>query len=60
MEELRASVGIILYCLNKIPSGEVKTINIKLTPSKNLTKRSMEATIYHFKAMSSGLALPVN
>jgi NADH dehydrogenase (ubiquinone) Fe-S protein 2 len=60
MEELRASVGIISYCLNKIPAGEVRAVNVKLAPSKNLAKRTMESTIHHFKTMSSGLALPVN
>jgi len=60
MEELRSSISIISYCLNKIPSGEVKAVNIKLNPSKNLMKQSMESTIQHFKSMSSGLLLPIN
>jgi len=60
MEELRSSISIISYCLNKIPSGEIKAINIKLHPSKNLMKQSMESTIQHFKSMSSGLLLPIN
>lgn len=59
MEELRTSVSIIAHCLEKIPAGEIKTPNVKLAPSKNIMKASMESTIQHFKIMSSGLSLPV-
>jgi len=59
MEELRASINIIAYCLNNIPLGEVKAINIKALPSKNIMKQSMESTIQHFKTMSAGLILPI-
>ena len=58
MEELRSSISIISYCLNKIPSGEVKSTNIKINPSKNLMKQSMESTIHHFKSTASGLLVP--
>jgi len=58
MEELRSSIGIISYCLNKIPAGETKAVNIKAGPSKSLMKHSMESTIQHFKFSSSGLVLP--
>lgn len=58
MEEMRNSISIIAYCLNKIPSGEIKSTSIKLSPSKILMKNSMESTIQHFKSMSSGLSLP--
>jgi NADH dehydrogenase (ubiquinone) Fe-S protein 2 len=54
MEELRESTKIILFCLNKIPSGEVKSVLTKIVPPKNLLRSSMEATIQHFKVMSSG------
>jgi NADH dehydrogenase (ubiquinone) Fe-S protein 2 len=59
MEELRTSIGIIQYCLNKMPTGEVKAINIKLSPSKLLMRGSMESTIQHFKAISTGFILPI-
>lgn len=59
MEEMRNSISIIAYCLNKIPSGEIKAANIKLNPSKTLMKNSMESTIQHFKSMSTGLSLPL-
>lgn len=60
MEELRSSINILIYALNKISTGEIKSINIKLNPSKNLMKQSMESTIQHFKTMSAGLLLPIN
>jgi len=59
MEELRVCINIINYCLNNLPTGEIKAVNIKGNPSKNLMKQSMESTIQHFKLMSSGLILPV-
>jgi len=60
MEELRACVNIISYCLNNLPSGEIRAVNVKLNSSKNLMKQSMESTIQHFKLMSSGFVLPSN
>jgi NADH dehydrogenase (ubiquinone) Fe-S protein 2 len=54
MEELRESIKIILFCLNKIPAGDIKSVNIKVIPSKNTLRSSMEATIHHFKSMSYG------
>ena len=54
MEELRESTKIILFCLNKIPTGDIKSTNIKITPSKNILRSSMESTIQHFKSMSYG------
>jgi NADH dehydrogenase (ubiquinone) Fe-S protein 2 len=60
MEELRSSINILSYALNKITAGEIKSINIKLNPSKNLMKQSMESTIQHFKTMSAGLLLPIS
>jgi NADH dehydrogenase (ubiquinone) Fe-S protein 2 len=60
IEELRISLNIITYCLNNIPLGEIKAVNIKLIPSKNLMKQSMESTIHHFKSMSTGIILPTS
>jgi NADH:ubiquinone oxidoreductase subunit D len=58
VEELRSSINIILYCLNRFPMGEVKSVNNKLLPTRSSMKSSMESTIHHFKIMSSGLILP--
>lgn len=49
IEELRSSIDIINYCLNKITTGEIKALNIKTAPSKNAMKNFMESTIQHFK-----------
>lgn len=59
MEELRASISIIVYCINKIPAGEVRSSTFKLNQSKSLMRQSMESTIHHFKMMSFGLVVPV-
>jgi NADH:ubiquinone oxidoreductase subunit D len=59
VEEMRASINIILYCLNKIPAGDIKTSIIKVSPSKTQMKQTMESTIQHFKAMSAGLVLTI-
>lgn len=56
--EMRSSIKIIYDCISQIEAGEVKSVNIKLNPSKYLMKGTMESTIHHFKFMSSGLILP--
>lgn len=60
VEELRTSTEILSYCLNTIPKGEVKAVNLKALPSRPLMKGSMESTIQHFKFMSSGIKLPLD
>ena len=60
MQEMRVAIDIISYAISKIPSGETKSSTIKLVPSKNIMKTSMESTIQHFKSMSAGLILPVS
>nr|YP_010139059.1 NADH dehydrogenase subunit 7 [Lithodesmium undulatum]QQJ94667.1 NADH dehydrogenase subunit 7 [Lithodesmium undulatum] len=59
--EMRESLKILEDCLNKIPSGTVKTNNNKLTPPtrKNL-KDSMESLIHHFKLYTQGAIVPSN
>ena len=34
MEEMRQSLRIILQCLNKMPGGEIKVDDNKITPPK--------------------------
>ena len=58
LEELRASLNIIIYCLNRIPFGEVKSVIQKLQVSRSSMKSSMESTIQHFKIMSQGILVP--
>lgn len=59
MEEMRQSLRIIEQCLNKMPPGEIKTDDMKITtPSRSEMKQSMEAVIHHFKLFSQGYAVP--
>jgi NADH-quinone oxidoreductase subunit D len=59
MEEMRESVKIINECINKMPSGPVKSVDGKITPpKKDDLKNSMEALIHHFKLFSEGFRVP--
>ncbi|KAK5650560.1 hypothetical protein RI129_001589 [Pyrocoelia pectoralis] len=57
--EMRESCRIIEQCINKMPEGEVKVDDGKISPPSRLEmKQSMEAVIHHFKIFSSGFAVP--
>ncbi|CAH1996539.1 unnamed protein product [Acanthoscelides obtectus] len=59
LEEMRQSLRIIDQCLNKMPPGEIKTDDAKLTtPSRHEMKTSMEALIHHFKLFTQGYQVP--
>ncbi|TIV39955.1 MAG: NADH-quinone oxidoreductase subunit D [Mesorhizobium sp.] len=63
MEEMRQSVSIMRQCLQKLRSadgqGPVAVANQKITPPPRATmKRSMEATIHHFKLYTEGHRVP--
>ncbi|RVD13171.1 MAG: NADH-quinone oxidoreductase subunit D [Mesorhizobium sp.] len=63
MEEMRQSVRIMKQCLEKLrlPEGQgpVALPNQKITPPRRATmKRSMEATIQHFKLYTEGHRVP--
>ncbi|KAH9466661.1 hypothetical protein MJO28_000722 [Puccinia striiformis f. sp. tritici] len=58
-EEFRQSLRIIHQCLNKIPAGQIKVDDYKLTPPPRASmKESMEALIHHFKLFSEGYNVP--
>jgi NADH-quinone oxidoreductase subunit D len=58
MEEMRQSINIINQVINKIPTGEIKLSNSKMSPpSRSEFKISMEALINHFKYHSEGFIL---
>lgn len=58
-EEMRQSLRIIHQCLNKMPEGEIKVDDNKLTPpSRSEMKDSMEAVIHHFKLFTEGFQVP--
>ena len=57
--EMRESIRIIEQCLNRIPTGVVKTTDNKITPpSRFLLKSSMESLIHHFKLFTEGFRIP--
>ncbi|XP_050082240.1 NADH-ubiquinone oxidoreductase 49 kDa subunit-like [Anopheles aquasalis] len=59
VEEMRQSLRIIDQCLNRMPAGEIKVDDAKLTPSSRAEmKHSMEALIHHFKLFSQGYQVP--
>jgi NADH:ubiquinone oxidoreductase subunit D len=59
MEEMRQSLRIIEQCLNKMPAGEIKTDDNKVTPpARKEMKSSMEALIHHFKLFTEGFQVP--
>ncbi|XP_020602447.1 NADH dehydrogenase [ubiquinone] iron-sulfur protein 2, mitochondrial-like [Orbicella faveolata] len=48
-----------LQCLNKMPAGEIKVDDAKITPPKRSEmKESMEALIHHFKLYTEGYQVP--
>merc|ERR1719428_1824792 len=59
MEEMRQSLNLIDQCLNRMPQGEIKVDNAKISPPKRREmKESMEALIHHFKLYTDGYAVP--
>ncbi|OHC75889.1 MAG: NADH dehydrogenase [Rhodospirillales bacterium RIFCSPLOWO2_12_FULL_58_28] len=53
--EIRESIKIVKQCLEKMPSGPVKTDNRKISPPPRAEmKTSMESMIHHFKLSSEG------
>ena len=59
--EMKESLKIITQCLNKIPSGSIKTDNNKFNPpSRHEIKHSMESLIHHFKLYTQGFIVPFN
>jgi len=58
VEEMRQSVDIITQCLNKLPTGEIKTDDRKIAPpTREEMKQSMESLIHHFKLYSEGFSI---
>jgi NADH dehydrogenase I D subunit len=60
IEEMRQSLKIITQCLNKMPSGSIKSDNRKISPPCRIDiKYSMEALIHHFKLYTEGYLVPI-
>ena len=59
VEEMYQSVRIIDQCIRKMPKGEVKSLDMKISPPKRSDmKDSMEALIHHFKLYTEGYDVP--
>ena len=59
--EMKESLKIIEQCLNKLPSGLIKSSDKKFTvPARKNIKQSMEALIHHFKLYTQGFIIPGN
>ncbi|WOE63703.1 NADH-quinone oxidoreductase subunit D [Wolbachia endosymbiont of Zaprionus tsacasi] len=59
MAEIRQSIGLVKQCIEKMPEGQIKTEDRKISPpSRAEMKKSMEALIHHFKLYSEGYHVP--
>jgi NADH dehydrogenase (ubiquinone) Fe-S protein 2 len=59
MAEMRESARIIKQCIDRMPSGPIKTPDNKVVqPSRGQMKASMEARIHHFKLVTEGYHVP--
>ncbi|VDK42331.1 unnamed protein product [Anisakis simplex] len=59
IEEMRQSLRIVHQCLNKMPAGEIKIDDHKISPPKRREmKTSMESLIHHFKFFTEGFQVP--
>ncbi|CAH1374278.1 unnamed protein product [Tenebrio molitor] len=59
LEEIRQSIRLVDQVINKMPPGEVKVDDHKVSPpNRREMKNSMEAVIHHFKYFSQGFQVP--
>jgi NADH-quinone oxidoreductase subunit D len=59
MAEMRESVKIMEQAASRMPSGDFKNMDPKLTPPPRAElNRSMEAVIHHFKLVTQGYTVP--
>ncbi len=59
MEEMKQSIHLMKQCLAKMPSGDVRSNDYKISPPpKSEIKNSMEALINHFKHYTEGFHVP--
>ncbi|MGB4191641.1 MAG: NADH-quinone oxidoreductase subunit D [Rickettsiales bacterium] len=59
IEEMYQSLKIIEQCIEKMPSGPVKSLDRKISPPPRMEmKHSMEALIHHFKLYTEGYHVP--
>lgn len=58
---MRQALSIIIWCLQKLPDGEIKSEDKKITaPARTWIKNSMENLINHFKLFTEGTVISLN
>ena len=59
LEEIRESIKIVKQCVAKMPKGDYRTQDRKITPPPRARiDESMEALIHHFKLFTEGFKVP--
>lgn len=59
MAEMRESVKLVQQCAARMPDGDYKNMDPKITvPPRTELNRSMEAVIHHFKLNTQGYTVP--
>jgi NADH-quinone oxidoreductase subunit D len=59
LNEIRESVRIVRQCIEKMPSGDYRSQDPKVTPPPRARiDESMEALIHHFKLFTEGFMVP--
>jgi NADH-quinone oxidoreductase subunit D len=59
MAEMRESVKLVRQIVDRMPDGDFKNMDPKLTPPpRGELNRSMEAVIHHFKLVTQGYTVP--
>lgn len=59
LNEVRESMRIVRQCIERMPAGDYKSQDRKITPPpRALIGESMEALIHHFKIYTEGFAVP--
>jgi len=60
LNEIRESIRIVRQCLEKMPPGDYRTQDAKVTPPpRGRIDASMEALIHHFKLFTEGFHVPI-
>jgi NADH-quinone oxidoreductase subunit D len=59
LNEIRESIKIVRQCIDKMPSGDFRSQDPKVTPPPRARiDESMEALIHHFKLFTEGFSVP--
>ncbi|MDQ4145324.1 MAG: NADH dehydrogenase (quinone) subunit D, partial [Actinomycetota bacterium] len=59
MEEMRQSVRILGQIIERMPEGDFRNMDPKITPPpRSELNRSMEAVIHHYKLVTQGFTVP--